>query len=284
MSNCDYCGEKVSWFQSAHPACITRATDTGSTIKTLVRDETLAGKTYPQIDTEVQQALTDNRVPVKYVRESLLQGINDAASQIALGSPIPQEELIRVVDILQGFDITAYRTEWATRRWFGFAQLGMSHILWQVLHRVVPVFDGTIDFNLRGGEAPIFQTGTCVTYAEERTVSNHARSYGGLSIPVGGGIYYHVGASEAQPQQTSGLVPLDGGTILITSHSLYFGGSKTTLRIPLDQVLRYQYYVDAVGVCESHGAPKVFVFDYRGMDTGWFFYNLLSALSSSIAS
>jgi hypothetical protein len=74
-------------------------------------------------------------------------------------------------------------------------------------------------------------------------------------------------------------VPLDGGKILITSHSLYFGGQTTTLRIPLDRVLRYQPYVDGVGVCESHGKPKVFVFDYRGMDTGWFFYNVLCALT-----
>jgi hypothetical protein len=68
--------------------------------------------------------------------------------------------------------------------------------------------------------------------------------------------------------------------MLITSLALYFGGQKTTLRIPLDRVLRYQPYVDGVGVCESHGAPKIFTFDYRGMDTGWFFYNLLLALTS----
>jgi len=35
-------------------------------------------------------------------------------------------------------------------------------------------------------------------------------------------------------------------------------------------------------VCESYGAPKVFVFDYRGMDAGWFFYNLLVALSKQL--
>jgi len=70
--------------------------------------------------------------------------------------------------------------------------------------------------------------------------------------------------------------------MLITSHALYFSGGKTTLRIPLDRVLRYQPYVDGVGVCESHGAPKVFVFDYSGMDTGWFFYNLLVALTRNL--
>lgn len=50
-----------------------------------------------------------------------------------------------------------------------------------------------------------------------------------------------------------------------------------------DQVLRYQPYVDGIGVCESHGAPKVFVFDYQGMETGWFFFNLLSVLTSRLS-
>jgi hypothetical protein len=47
----------------------------------------------------------------------------------------------------------------------------------------------------------------------------------------------------------------------------------------LNHVVRYQPYVDGVGVCESHGTPKVFVMDYGGLDTGWFFFNLLSALT-----
>jgi hypothetical protein len=116
-------------------------------------------------------------------------------------------------------------------------------------------------------------------YAEERTSSSHSRSFGGISLPVGGGIYYHIGGSQGHQERTSGLQQVDIGGILITSLAFYFGGQQTNLRIPLDRVLRYQPYIDGVGICESHGAPKVFVFDYRGMDAGWFFYNLLSALS-----
>src|SRR6202030_958486 len=59
---------------------------------------------------------------------------------------------------------------------------------------------------------------------------------------------------------------------------------EKTFRIPLDHILRYQPYVDGVGVCEDRKTPKVFVFDYRGMDAGWFFYNLLTALSNPQAS
>jgi hypothetical protein len=142
-----------------------------------------------------------------------------------------------------------------------------------------------VAFNLRAGELPVFQTGNCVAYAEERTVTtNRSRSYQGLSLPVGGGIYYHIGGSQGHQERTSGLLPLDGGKILITTKALYFGGQEKTFRIALDHVLRYQPYVDGVGVCEDHKTPKIFVFDYRGMDVGWFFYNLLSALSNPKAS
>ncbi len=280
MSLCDYCGEKAGWFQSSHPACVAKASSMGQALKALVFHEIVAGKSYPELATEVQQALGDNKVQSKYVQEALLQGANDAAGQIALYSPISAEEFERLVAILQGFNISAYSAEFASRRWFGFPQLGMSHTLWQVLNQITPYFDEDVRFNLRSGEMPIFQTGTTnVMYAEERTITSHTRSFSGLSLPVGGGVYYHIGGSQGHQERTSGLQQLDVGEILITSLALYFGGQKTTLRIPLDHVLRYQPYVDGVGVCESYGAPKVFVFDYRGMDAGWFFYNLLSALS-----
>jgi hypothetical protein len=285
MSLCPYCGEKAGWLQSSHPACVAKANSTADTLKELVSKGILAGKRYADLATEVQQVLTANKVQSQYVQETLLQGVNDAISQIALQSPASDAELNRLVAVLQGFDITAYHAEYATRRWFSFAQLGMSNILWHVLHNSTPNFDDTPMFNLRPGETPIFQTGnTNVMYAEERTISSHNRSFGGLSLPVGGGVYYHIGGSQGHQERTSGLQQLDAGGILITSHALYFGGQKTTFRIPLDQVLRYQSYVDGVGVCESHGAPKVFVFDYRGMEVGWFFYNLLSALTNKSGS
>lgn len=133
---------------------------------------------------------------------------------MALQSPISDEEFSRLVAILQGFEISDYSAEYADRRWFGFAQLGMSSILWQVIHHKAPFFEDAVEFNLRPDEIPIFQTGNCVTYAEERTVSNHVRSFGGLSLPVGGGIYYHIGGSQGHQERTSGLLPLDGGKML----------------------------------------------------------------------
>ncbi len=288
MSVCEYCGEKAGWFQSSHPECVMKASSTGQVLQKLVYEGTLAGRSYDDLFAKVQKTLTDNGVSFKYVSDALLQGANDAASQIALKSPVSEPEFDRLVRIIRGIDGSLdahlsdeYTAQMVQRRWFATGQLHMSYVLWQVLNKITPNFEETgetVAFNLRPGEIPIFQTGNCVTYAEERNV-NRSRSYQGLSIPVGGGIYYHIGGSQGHQERTSGLLPLDGGKILIATKSLYFGGQEKTLRIVLDQVLRYQPYVDGVGVCESHGAPKVFVFDYRGMDAGWFFYNLLSALS-----
>jgi hypothetical protein len=281
---CDLCGEKAGWFQSRHPACNIRAEDLRRSLQELVFNGTLNGKGHAELETEAKQFATEKRLPFAHFHESLLQGANDAASQIAVQSPITEDELNRLVNLLEGFGITGHAAEYAQRRWFGMAQLGMSHTLWQVLHDITPFYDGTgrMQFNLQSGEVPIFSTGKA-TYAEERTISNRARTFEGLSIPVGGGIYYHVGGSQQGNQQASGLLPLDEGEILITNRTLYFGGQRETLRVPLNHVVRYQFYVDGVGVCESHGPPKVFIPDYSGMDTGWFFFSLLSAVTNKLS-
>lgn len=270
MGICEYCGEKPGWFQSSHPACVAKADSTGQAVRTLVFNGILAGRSYADLSAEVQQVLADNKVKEHFVHELLLQGADNAVSQLALQSPVSVEEWDRLFGVLKGFNIDAYRSEFVARRWYGLSQLAMSCILWEVLHDVHPGLTDPIQFNLRSGEKPLYQTGNTVTYLEERTISNHVRSFRGLSLPIGAGVYYHIGGSQGHQERTSGLLPLDSGNLLITSHALYFGGQKTTLRIPLDRVLRYEPYLDGVGVCESHGSPKVFTFDHGGMDTGWF--------------
>jgi hypothetical protein len=146
MGVCDYCGEKAGWFQSSHPACIANADGAGQIVKDFVFTGTLAGKSYSELSAEVQRVLSDNKVKAKFVREALLQGINDGASQIALQSPVTDEEFNRLVEILQGFGIAAYHSDYASRRWFGLPQLGLSNILWQVLHHNTPAFEDKVDF------------------------------------------------------------------------------------------------------------------------------------------
>ena len=84
MSLCEYCGEKAGWLQSSHPACVAKANTTGQAVKELAFSGILAGKSYEDLSTEVQQALAENKVLFKYVHETLLQGVNDASQSNSL--------------------------------------------------------------------------------------------------------------------------------------------------------------------------------------------------------
>jgi len=282
VGQCDLCGASAGIFKSRHSQCELKAESLKHDLCDLVREGTLAGNPFEALYTEAATKIEENRMPITYFGEAMLQGANDAAIQIAQKSPIPDEELTRLVQLLQGFGYLAQnRDEIVRRRLYGMAFAGMSNTLWQVQNDRQPYFDGVgaSTFNLKRGEEPIYSAGK-VTYAEERTVNTGSRSYGGVSLPLGAGAYYHIGGSQGK--KVSGLLPLDVGQVLITSQSLYFGGQTRTLRISLARVLRYEPYVDGVGVCESSGPPKVFVPDYSGMDTGWFFFNLLSTLTHKL--
>lgn len=282
MARCDLCGVNAGLFKSRHQVCDTRAQTLDRGIREIVYNGALAGKTIDELKAATEGKAREIGLPLSGFTSVALKAADDAAAAIALKSPISQAELTRLVDVLKGFGYPeGNRDAILHQRLFGLAFAGMSNTLYEVQNDRLPYYDGEGEahFNLHLGEEPIISAGK-VTFAEERTISTGSRTYGGLSVPVGAGVYYHVGSS--QNKKVSGLLPLDVGEMLITTRALYFGGHKMTMRISLAQVLRYESYVDGVGVCESSGPPKVFVPDYSGMDTGWFFFNLLSTLTSKL--
>lgn len=281
MGQCDLCGGNAGVFKNRHSACDTKAESLKQSLESFVVEGIKAGQRIGELNSDVEAKIQENNLPVLHFKPIMLQAANSAVMQIAQESPISQDELARLIDILGGFGFPEGNRDRILRdRLYGMAFAFMSNVLHEVQNGRLPYFDGQgqSQFNLRQGEQPIFHAGK-VTFAEERTVST-GRGYGGLSIPIGAGSYYHVGTS--QEEKVSGLLPIDVGEMLIASRSLYFGGQKRTMRISLASVLRYQPYIDGVGICEPAGPPKVFVPDYSGMDTGWFFFNLLSTLTSRL--
>lgn len=282
MGQCDLCGESAGMFKTRHAACDTKAEALKQQLRSLVLEGTLAGRGFGDLYTDAAMKIEAQRLPITYFVETMLTAANEAVTTLAMKAPISGDELTRLVDLLNGFGYPAgNRDEIIRHKYFGLVLAGMSHTLWGVQNDQVPYFEGDrhLRFNLQRGEQPIFSAGK-VTYAEERTVNTGSRGYGGVSLPIGGGAYYHVGASQGR--KVSGLLPLDVGEMLVTSHSLYFGGQSHTLRISLANVLRYEPFIDGVGVCEASGPPKVFVPDYSGIDTGWFFTALLSTLTAKL--
>ncbi len=272
--------------KDVHPSCVTKLNLTRSNVQNFVHAGVLAGKDHIQLSSELGEALSQSGLSFHQLSDSVFQGADDAASEIALKAPVAAADFSRLVDVFRGLGGStdgylppSYVSQAASRKWFAAGRLQMSHVLWQVLHNVAPSLEEmghSLAFRLHADETPLYQTGDCVTFAEERTITTR-RVHQGVSIPIGGGLYYHV-ADSGQERQ-SGLLPIDGGKILVTDKAIYFGGQQKSFRIPFTRVLAFHPYLDAVGVSEDGKATKVFVFDYRGMDTGWFYYNLLEAAS-----
>jgi len=285
MSSCEYCGEKTGWFQSSHPACIAKADSTAQAVKEFVI-ATVSSGTLAEILAGVSKILDDTHVKEQYVHEALMDALDEAASQVAMNSPVSDDDYDRIESIL-----FAYAKPWAQPglERFGLGRLMQSNLIWRVINNLTPVWNEPPQFNLQQDETLVYQTGADVTYAEERTVSTHNRSYGGLSVPVGLGMYAHLGGSHGH--QESGLLTLDGGMVAITTHNFYFAGQKATLQIPLQRVIRYQSYADGVGICEAYGAPKLFLFNHdseflsgtSGYDMGWFLHPFLTALTQRLS-
>jgi hypothetical protein len=114
------------------------------------------------------------------------------------------------------------------------------------------------------------------------------------------------------------LQEIDHGEFLVATHGIYFGGYEhgVNSRIPYSQIIRFQPYADAVGVCRNGVPEQVFAPTHAytpvGLaiaksvdgvrsarlaaearaagysskiipfpDSGWFLFNILQALSAN---
>jgi hypothetical protein len=144
MSQCDLCGTKAGWLQKRHPECATRASNVEKTLRELILNGAAEGEDFAQLQPEIASAC--GGIPIEHFRAALIQAADDAATKLSLASPITDEQLTRMVGIIQGLGFEAneaHKEEVIQRQWFGMSNLFMSSILWHVLNGDRPYYDGT---------------------------------------------------------------------------------------------------------------------------------------------
>jgi len=67
----------------------------------------------------------------------------------------------------------------------------------------------------------------------------------------------------------------------MTTQSIYFGGTEhgVNFKLPYKQIVRFQPYSDAVGICKNGGREQIFA-PQHVPETGWFLFNVLQALAA----
>jgi hypothetical protein len=284
MGLCEYCGQKAGLFSNTHSACLERVNRTREEVRILIKAEFAKSPTNgSEVIAGVQQIVDANAVQERYVREAAKQTAGEAIMKWASTTMLSDEETAAANCVIAHYDLKQPDFE---ARLFPASFVTLSHLLWQLATGMAIEWglDEPPSFNLQRTEIAIYQTGdTSVMYAEERTVSNQGRSYHSLSVPLGHDVSYRIGNSQANAERATGLAQLDIGKVLITDRFFYFGGSQHTLKIDLGRVLRYVPYLDGVGICETNGAPKVFIWGGSKIDLGWYVGTLLAILTQRLS-
>jgi hypothetical protein len=278
MGNCTYCHKKAGLFKNEHVACAEAAKAARVKIRGVVMEAITSDKLPEDVMADVSIYQREGRLTDGEVKSLILDSADSAARKVALDSPVDNDRFERI-----GAFFLAADPEWLTGdvmkrvKCSGFLATSYSNTLYQVLHRQIPYshLGGFDDFRFEVDEHPILRR--YASLDEYRSVPTGS-SFQSVGLPIGGGLYYRIGASQPRANVT-GLVPVDDGLIVITTKAIIYSGQRQNFRLPYTSILRLESFVDGFGIHQNYGGGKVFLPSPLGsMDEGWYFSNLVSAL------
>jgi hypothetical protein len=276
MSICRYCGQKAGWFNDAHGSCIQKANQGIEALKACMANAVTQGKQYGEIRTQLDAIAADAVIPEQQALAAIKEGWSQAAEKQARAHPLSEQEGSAIWDVGQAAGLTQNDVSETA----GGRAVGFSFGIWTVLHDQIDPYQGRINFNLQAGEVPFFGIAN-VLLSEEQMAKSYVGGYSGASIRIASGLYYHFGAVRGHRGQSTSLQEVDYGNFLITTRSIYFGGTLkgVNFRLPFNQIVRFQPYSDAVGICENGAKEKIFA-PQQVPRNGWFLFNALQALAA----
>lgn len=280
MGLCHYCKTKAGLLKDEHATCAKDAEVALANIEVIARAATAKG-TAAEIAPRIAEEIQRGRLTSAVANAVGLAGLNHDCLMMAPQQPTSTEEYSRLGELFTVFDPEFFQAD--GRRLLrspGYMAVVLSHTLYQVMQGTIPYWgDAPVNFMLGRNEHPIVRR-RC-SLAEYRNVSA-GRSYHSVGIPIGGGMYYRIGASTPKTTHLN-LVVVDEGELLITDRAIYFGGQQSTFKVPYTSILRLDSYTDGFGVHENFGSGKVFIPGNPGFEDGWFFHNLVSTLTARVA-
>src|SRR6266567_3368805 len=255
MSVCRYCGQNAGWFRDTHDACVQKGQQGIQSLKTYVTDAVMQDKTFAEIKENLDKLVADSSVPNDQVLAAIKEGWSEGAEKRSVAQPVSDYQFSVMSDVYQGASLSQDEM----RATSGFRSMVFSFLIWTVLHDEIEPYTGQVQFNLQKGEVPVFGMAN-VLLSEERATTSYAGAYSGASIRVAHGLYYHLGGMRGHRVESASIQEVDYGDFLMTTQAIYFGGREhgVNFRLPYKQIVRFQPYSDAVGICKNGGKEKFF--------------------------
>ena len=274
MGACQYCGKSAGWFRDKHKDCDTKYKNACGQIVTLAQETFGSNGDLDALRSKARALAAESFVPESNLRDLFISGFEGAVQRVL-------EDNLLTVDEEKALDRVKDYFGWSQDdldRNGAYTNVAKGAVLREVLQGKLPTnfkTDGPLPLNFQKDEQLVWGFGP-VKYFEVRTRRSYAGGYQGMSIRVARGVYYRMGAFRGHPVDTTEMVQVDTGILVLTQKHLYFTGPLKSFRIRYDKIVSFSPYSDGVGVQKDAATAKPQAF-LTG--DGWFTYNLVTNLA-----
>jgi len=270
MGVCKLCGKEVGWLRSTHKECAARYAGGTKLVESLVVGAIRNGIDQQKIEDKVSDFANTFNLDLVEVTPILLAAWDKAAEDSLSDNLLTKEEENRLTDLAEFFGAD---TRMLSKR-PAFIKLVKAAVIRDLCEGKLPTqveISGNIPLAIQKGEQVIWIFNG-VKYYESKTRTHYVGSSQGVSVRLMKGVYYRVGGFRGEPVQTTSMVHIDTGSLIVTNKHLAFIGPQKSIRLKHDKIISHTPYSNGIGVCRDATAakPQVFI-----TDDGWFTYNVI---------
>lgn len=270
MGICKLCGKDAGWLRSTHKECAGRYAGGTKLVEALVVGAIRDGIDRQKIEDKISEFANTFNLDLGGVKPILLAAWDKAAEDALSDNLLTKEEETRLTELAEFFGAN---TQALSQR-PAFMKLVKAAVIRDLCEGKMPArleIDGQLPIALQKGEQVIWVFKN-VKYYENKTRTHFVGGSQGVSVRVMKGVYYRAGAFRGEPVQTTAMVHMDTGLLIVTNKHLAFVGPQKSVRLKHDKIITHTPYSDGIGVCRDAvtAKPQVFI-----TDDGWFTYNVI---------
>ncbi len=256
MSDCIYCGKDVGFFKSKHSDCEAKHISGCNSLKTIS---------------------TDGYINSEKLKQIYLSAFDDAILNYLNDGVISEAEKRTVARFQQYTGLT----QQVLNSNKSLEKVVQSDILQSILNGITPTpsitIQGTLPFMFDKNEKTLWVYRD-VELVEQKIKREFVGRSQGMSFRVMKGVYYRVGGFKGSPIETTQMLSVGRGVLVLTDKTIYFNCPQKSLKIPYKKLISIEPYSDGVGFQKDGASSKPFFL--KGMDS-WLTHNRITNLQDT---
>lgn len=276
MSDCIYCNKDAGFLKSKHSECEVKHVNGCNSLKSLLMNAFSNATDFYTIDKEINAIVSDSYIGMEKLRQIYLNTFDESISNFLNDGIISDNEKKTVARFQQYTGLT----QQVLNSNKSLEKVVQSDILQSILNGIIPTpsitIQGTLPFMFDKNEKTLWVYRD-VELVEQKIKREFVGRSQGMSFRVMKGVYYRVGGFKGSPMETTQMLSIGKGVLVLTDKTIYFNCPQKSLKIPYKKLISIEPYADGLGFQKDGASAKPFFL--KGIDS-WFTYNLITNLQS----